>query len=44
MSAFQCLNRGRETYLITVKTLNVGTPRQTTIVVLNIKQFDFTLQ
>ena len=29
---------------ITVKTLNIGTPRLTTVVVLNIKQFDFTTQ
>ena len=29
---------------ITVKTLNIGTPRLTTIVVLNIKQFNFTMQ
>ena len=28
-------------YSITVKTLNIGTPRLTTIVVLNIKQFNF---
>ena len=27
---------------ITVKTLNIGTPRPATIVVLNIKQFNFT--
>ena len=27
-----------------VKTLNIGTPRLTTIVVLNIKQFNFTMQ
>ena len=30
--------------LFTVKTLKIGTPRLTTIVVLNIKQFDFTMQ
>ena len=29
---------------ITVKSLNIGTPRLTTIVVLNIKQFNFTMQ
>ena len=29
---------------ITVKTLNIGTPRLTTVVVLNIKQFNFTMQ
>ena len=29
---------------VTVKTLNIGTPRLTTIVVLNIKQFNFTMQ
>ena len=29
---------------LTVKTLNIGTPRLTTIVVLNIKQFNFTMQ
>ena len=28
----------------TVKTLNIGTPRLTTVVVLNIKQFDLTMQ
>ena len=27
----------------TIKTLKIGTPRLTTIVVLNIKQFDFTM-
>ena len=28
----------------TVKTLNIGTPRLITVVVLNIKQFDFTMK
>ena len=28
----------------TVKTLNIGTPRPATVVVLNIKQFNFTLK
>ena len=28
----------------TVKTLNIGTPRLTTVVVLNIKQFNFSLK
>ena len=28
---------------ITVKTLNIGTPRAATVVVLNIKQFNFTM-
>ena len=28
----------------TVKTLNIGTPGLTTVVVLNIKQFNFTMQ
>ena len=28
----------------TVRTLNIGTPRLTIIVVLNIKQFNFTMQ
>ena len=28
----------------TVKTLNIGTPRPATIVVLNIKQFNFTMK
>ena len=28
----------------TVKTLKIGTPRLTTVVVVNIKQFDFTMQ
>ena len=27
---------------VTVKTLNIGTPRPATVVVLNIKQFNFT--
>ena len=27
----------------TVKTLNIGTPRPATVVVLNIKQFNFTM-
>ena len=30
--------------LTTVKTLNIGTPRLTTVVVLNMKQFNFTMQ
>ena len=29
---------------VTVKTLNIGTPRPTTVVVLNIKQFNFTMK
>ena len=29
---------------ITVKTLNIGTPRPATVVVLNIKQFYFTMK
>ena len=29
---------------ITVKTLKIGTPRLTTVAVLNIKQYDFTMQ
>ena len=28
----------------TIKTLKIGTPRLTAVVVLNIKQFDFTMQ
>ena len=28
----------------TVKTLNIGTPRPATVVVLNIKQFNFTMK
>ena len=28
----------------TVKTLNIGTPRLATVVVLNIKQFNFTMK
>ena len=28
--------------ILTVKTLNIGTPRPATVVVLNIKQFNFT--
>ena len=31
-------------YLYTVITLNIGTPRPATVVVLNIKQFNFTLK
>ena len=30
--------------VITVKTLNIGTPRPATVVVLNIKQFNFTMK
>ena len=29
---------------ITVKTLNIGTSKLTTVVVLNIKQFNFTMK
>ena len=29
---------------VTVKTLNIGTPRPATVVVLNIKQFYFTMK
>ena len=29
---------------ITVKTLNIGTPRPATVVVLNIKPFNFTMK
>ena len=29
---------------VTVKTLNIGTSRLTTVVVLNIKQFNFTMK
>ena len=28
----------------TIKTLNIGTPRPATVVVLNIKQFNFTMK
>ena len=28
----------------TVKTLNIGTPRPATVVVLNLKQFSFTMK
>ena len=31
-------------FKITVKTLNNGTPRPATVVVLNIKQFNFTMK
>ena len=34
----------QEIWLYTVKTLKIGTPRLTTIFVVNIKQFDFTMQ
>ena len=30
--------------IITVKTLNIGTPRPATVVVLNLKQFNFTMK
>ena len=30
--------------LITIKTLNIGTPRPATVVVLNLKQFNFTMK
>ena len=30
-------------FQVTVKTLNIGTPRPATVVVLNIKQFNFSL-
>ena len=30
--------------LTTIITLNIGTPRPATVVVLNIKQFNFTLK
>ena len=33
-----------ETTVDTVKTLNIGTPRPATVVVLNIKQFNFTMK
>ena len=36
--------RYRELMINTVKTLNIGTPRLTTVVVLNIKQFNFTMK
>ena len=29
---------------LTVKTLNIGTPRLNTVAVLNIKQFNFTMK
>ena len=32
------------TFKSTVKTLKIGTPRLTTVAVLNIKQYDFTIQ
>ena len=31
-------------FIITVLTLNIGTPRPATVVVLNLKQFNFTLK
>ena len=34
----------RHTCTCTVKTLNIGTPRPATVVVLNIKQFNFTMK
>ena len=29
---------------VTVKTLNIGTPRPATVVILKIKQFNFTMK
>ena len=37
-------NYSTNNYSITVKTLNIGTPRPATVVVLNIKQFNFTMK
>ena len=37
-----CHEDGRTT--ITVKTLNIGTPRPATVVILKIKQFNFTMK
>ena len=31
-------------FRVTVKTLNIGTPRPATVVVLNMKQFNFTMK
>ena len=30
--------------VVTVKTLNIGTPRPATVVVFNLKQFNFTMK
>ena len=40
ISAMKCL---QPEIHFTVKTLNIGTPRPATVVVLNIKQFNFTM-
>ena len=44
VSECMCVCGGREGghTKVTVKSLNIGTPRPATIVVLNIKQFNFT--
>ena len=34
----------RYPFWCTVKTLKIGTPRPTTVAILNIKQYDFTMQ
>ena len=42
---FCCYTLGiRHSILTTVKTLNIGTPRPATVVVLNLKQFSFTMK
>ena len=37
-------SRGYRKKIITVKTPNIGTPRPATVVVLNLKQFNFTMK
>ena len=39
-----CSFSQEETRFLTVKTLNIGTPRPATVVVFNIKQFYFTMK
>ena len=41
-SIIQCMSVSQP--VSTVKTLKIGTPRPTTVDVLNLKQFDFTMQ
>ena len=40
----RCIREVNVKTTYTVKTLNIGTPRLTTVVVQNIKQFNFTMQ
>ena len=44
VSEYRCPMRMFVCVTITVKTLNIGTPRLNTVAVLNIKQFNFTMK